>query len=160
MLLDESLETLQLEASDADGQTALARAAFGGHVEVIQLLLQHRASTIAANKFGETPLHLAAARGPAEVIEQIVHAAGPRAVSMRDHHGATSLHVAARAGHLPVLTSLLHNLPDERDDVAEVVGQLDRRGLTAADVAAGAGHVVALSVLEEVNATLSLSLHT
>jgi hypothetical protein len=101
-------------AKDAQGETALMKAAAGGHSEVVLLLL--RARTMEANETdakGETALMKAAAAGHADVVEHLVTAtrfggdAGPLvAVNLRDDQGETALRKARTRNHPKVVAIL------------------------------------------------------
>lgn len=74
-----------LAAHTRDGQTPLHCAVIGGHLDVVELLLQHRAPLDVENAYGGTPLgqaHWSAAHGDADryaAIVEVLTAAGARA---------------------------------------------------------------------------------
>ena len=49
-----------------DGATPLHRAAYNGHLEVIQLLLRHRADKMLENNFGQKPVNIVCGGGNKE----------------------------------------------------------------------------------------------
>ena len=55
-----------------EGRAALHLAAEKDHLNVVELLLEHKAFVNAKNKAGVTPAHLAAERGAAEIVELLV----------------------------------------------------------------------------------------
>lgn len=55
-----------------EGRAALHLAAEKDHLDVVDLLLQHKAFVNAKNKAGVTPAHLAAERGAADIVELLV----------------------------------------------------------------------------------------
>ncbi len=82
------------------------RAAGSGHAAVSAALIQNGASLFAAlNESQETPLHVAAQEGQAEVVTVLLtHGASPLA---RDFEGKTPLHGAAPGANADVVKILL-----------------------------------------------------
>lgn len=81
-----------LRASDTDGSTALHCAAWKGHLQVVQFLLQAGADVNAQNNndhWGTTPLH-AAAHANQTAIAQLLLDAGAD-VHAKDMNGKTPL---------------------------------------------------------------------
>ena len=70
-----------------------------------RLLLEAKAQVDILDAEGRTPLHLAAQRGTADIVEALV-ASGAEA-DARDGDGYTPLHMAARAGQRATLRALL-----------------------------------------------------
>lgn len=62
------LELAPLNEQDQHGDTALHKAAYLGHTDVIVLLLNAHASPTIKNNAGRTPLHLAASQGYVEAV--------------------------------------------------------------------------------------------
>ncbi|VDO98664.1 unnamed protein product [Heligmosomoides polygyrus] len=78
--------------SDADGYTALHRAAYNNHLEVVSYLLDSGANAEARTKQGWTPLHSAANWGNYEIIGRLIsHGAD---VNARSEGSVTPLHLA------------------------------------------------------------------
>jgi len=89
------------------GWTALHFAAFGGQVDVLELLLKHGADVDvrAKTKFDNTPLQAGALTGQVEAIRRLIaHGADVR---VKQAEGATALHEAAALGSEPLATLLL-----------------------------------------------------
>ena len=61
-----------IDATDSDGNTALALACAAGHGRIIKMLLRKGADINAANSDGNTPLHLAAANGRKAVVKFLI----------------------------------------------------------------------------------------
>ena len=66
-----TLLRIQIRADEVDeqGNTALHLAAQGDHKEVCSLLLKRREGTMAVNKEGLTPLHVASSAGSLSCIQ-------------------------------------------------------------------------------------------
>ena len=84
-----------INATDARGNTALARAAIWGHSRSAHLLLAHGADANSANRDGFTPLMHAAQHGRADVVQQLLeHGVNLNATNKK---GATALQLAQEA---------------------------------------------------------------
>jgi ankyrin repeat protein len=95
-----------------DGFSALHLAAFFGHAEVVELLLEHHAdiNAVAKNQTfapHATPLHSAVARGDARIAALLLNAGA--AADARAQGGRTPLHAAAAAGNEEIVKLLLHH---------------------------------------------------
>lgn len=87
---------------DQRGWTPLHRAAWWGHRDVAEVLVEHGANPNARSDKGVTPLHIAAYKGRKSVVEYLLdHGADP---SVRDNFGCTPPGEAARAGQEEVAT--------------------------------------------------------
>lgn len=94
-------------ASDWRGWTPLTLAAYNGHGEMIELLLNKQAIVDSRGPFGRTPLSLAAANGHKSVAQSLIwHGA---AVDSRDVYGETPLVRAVESDDTPVAELLLDN---------------------------------------------------
>jgi ankyrin repeat protein len=126
------------------GTTALARAAKGGDVEVVRLLLAHGANPTLPTVPGVTPLMMAAGTGysgrdsrgryqteeqAAEIIKLLLDAGAD--INQRANDGGTALHGAAGRGRNGIINLLVARHAD--------VTIKDARGRTAADTANGVG---------------------
>jgi ankyrin repeat protein/HEAT repeat protein len=81
-----------LLAAGAPPDGGLPQAAQGGHVELVQLLLDKGARVQTKSPDGSTPLHLAALQGGFKTVELLLkHGADPNKVNQE---GNTSLHMA------------------------------------------------------------------
>jgi ankyrin repeat protein len=127
-LLDRGAE---VNATEADGTTALHWAAQLDDLEMIALLLDAGAAPGAPTRFHVTPLELASNNGNAATVERLLGAgADPNAVS---REGQTPLMSAASSGSVGAVEVLLAH--GAKVDAAE-----SWRGQTALMWAAGEGH--------------------
>lgn len=80
--------------------TPLMEAASAGHVDIIKLLLQHKADVNAQSSTGNTPLMYACAGGHVEAVKELLE----KKANVEDHNenGHTPLMEAASAGHVEV----------------------------------------------------------
>ncbi|GLH13787.1 Ankyrin repeat and KH domain-containing protein mask [Gryllus bimaculatus] len=96
---------------DNSGWTPLHYAAFEGHREVCEALLEAGARVDEADNDGKGPLMLAAQEGHTQLVETLLreHGAPP---DQRAHDGKTALRLAAIEGHCEVVASLLNHGAD------------------------------------------------
>jgi ankyrin repeat protein len=116
----------QVEARNADGESALMLAAFKGYEDLVAALIARGADV---NKTGWTPLHYAATNGHIGVIKQLLEASAY--IDAESPNGSTPLMMAAQYGSLDTVKLLL----DEGADPT-LKNQL---GLTAIDFARRVG---------------------
>ena len=94
-----------VQARDPAGMTALHRAVWGGHPDIVRLLLERGAEVNAKDGGGQTPISLAARWGRSDVMNLLLeHGAD---ASITDDAGRTLLHYAAEYGHIEVMRALL-----------------------------------------------------
>eukprot|EP00427_Karlodinium_veneficum_P016205 CAMPEP_0169123830 /NCGR_PEP_ID=MMETSP1015-20121227/33997_1 /TAXON_ID=342587 /ORGANISM="Karlodinium micrum, Strain CCMP2283" /LENGTH=72 /DNA_ID=CAMNT_0009187199 /DNA_START=487 /DNA_END=705 /DNA_ORIENTATION=+ len=65
-----------MTAVDVEGETPIHKAAEGGHVEVLQTLLKHRADVHAEGIHGQTPVSIAFQYGMNDVIDFLLQSRG------------------------------------------------------------------------------------
>ncbi|KAF3843613.1 hypothetical protein F7725_002462 [Dissostichus mawsoni] len=114
LLLDEVDGADLVDSADAQGQEANVNAAskhgltalhlglLCGQEECIQCLLEQEASVLIGDSRGRTPIHLAAARGHASWLSELLSIAcsePPVPPPLRDGRGYTPLHWACYYGH-------------------------------------------------------------
>ena len=85
-----------INEKDADGRTALHRAAGGGHLAIARLLLEKGADIEAKDKYGTTALHFAASSGDEGLVRLLIEKGAD--VNAKDEDGMTALHEAASSG--------------------------------------------------------------
>jgi len=128
----------------ATGRTALFEAAANGHLEIVQLLLAHDASTDAVDRTtGRTALLEAAAAGHDEIVALLLSRDVNEEVT--DLTGDGIAHLAAKAGHHKVLHAI------RQAELDRLFERFDgRMGFTALMAAAGGlsrGHTACVGML-------------
>ena len=128
-----------VEERDEDGFTPLLNAAYFGHTEVCELLLEKgKANIEETDSLGNTALNQAADEGDASTVALLL-SKGAR-VDTRDKNGFTPLLAAAQKGHTEVCELLLDNGSD-LEESSPVTQE------TALHKAAGFGHESLLQLL-------------
>ena len=144
-LLEESVD---VNASQGDGTTALHWAAHRNDVDMARLVLEAGADVAAKTRLGEmTPLFMAAKSGNAAIVELLIEA-GADANSVNTEIGTTSLMLAAASGSVDAVNTLL-------DAGAEVDRKDINQGQTALMFAAAPGRVDVIKLLAERGADLN-----
>ena len=129
---------VDVNASEADGTTALHWAVRRDHLDAADLLIDAGADVAAENRYGVAPLSLACTNGSATMVARLLEAgADPNTASPQ---GETALMTAARTGAVDAVTTLLTH-------GAEVDAREGWRGHTALMWAAAEGHLAALEAL-------------
>ncbi|XP_067217780.1 transient receptor potential cation channel, subfamily N, member 1 [Chanodichthys erythropterus] len=131
-----------ITAADIHGQTPLHLAVENDHSEVVKLFLRHRPELATlANMEGATCTHIAAAKGSAAVIRELLtfNQGGPLTLNNKAN-GLCPLHLAAAGGHTEVVKVLL--------EAGASVKEEDVEGMTAIHLAAKNGHTHILEVLK------------
>jgi ankyrin repeat protein len=125
----------------ADGWTALHLAAFFGHRDCAQALLNGGSEVNArsTNPMRNTPLHAGTAGRNAEVIKLLIDFGAD--VNARQHGGWTPLHAAAQSGDVEIAKLLLEN-------GAEIGIRADNNQ-GAFDLALTRGHQAIVDLLEK-----------
>ena len=133
-------ETVDVNAPEPDGATALHWAAHWDELGTVDLLLRAGARVNVANDYGVTPVWLACENGSAAMVRRLLEAgANPNATLPT---GETVLMTAARTGNVEVVKALL-----ERG--ADVNAKENSHGQTALMWALGEGHLeVARALIE------------
>jgi uncharacterized protein len=137
-----------VNATQADGSTALAWAAHWDDLETANLLLQAGANVNAANEYGATPLSLACENGNAAMVDRLLQAgANPNTALLS---GETALMTAVNTGNVDVVKLLLAHGADAN-------AKETRRGQTALMWAVSEKHLDAVRWLLEHGADVQAS---
>eukprot|EP00444_Apocalathium_aciculiferum_P040542 CAMPEP_0183528058 /NCGR_PEP_ID=MMETSP0371-20130417/22465_1 /TAXON_ID=268820 /ORGANISM="Peridinium aciculiferum, Strain PAER-2" /LENGTH=468 /DNA_ID=CAMNT_0025727621 /DNA_START=39 /DNA_END=1441 /DNA_ORIENTATION=+ len=112
------------------GLNALGNSVHQGYAEVVDILLQARASANARER-NETPLGVATVQGHLEVVKVLLAHKADVLASTAD--GSTALHLATQDNHVAVVEALLGDSP-------QAVRRKTQRGLSALDLAEQKGH--------------------
>ena len=132
-----------VNATEADGFTALHWAAQRNDMQLVELLLGAGANAKASTRYNITPLYLAAVNGNAAVIERLLKTgADPNGTSQE---GQTMLMTAALSGKADAVRLLLTH-------GAQIDTKEPYRGQTALMWAAAEGNTAAVDVLLEAGA--------
>jgi len=137
-----------VNATDADNETALLKAAWKGHAEIIRLLLSKGADPSIATKTKWTPLMFAARDGHRNTVSVLLRSGKAGSVDAGDRKGVTALRKAVVAGHTSIVRALL--VAGARIDAHEPDGQ------TLLMMAALHGHTDVAHVLLEVGHAVDL----
>ncbi|KAI9658885.1 MAG: hypothetical protein M1821_001845, partial [Bathelium mastoideum] len=138
---------------ERDGRTALQAAAEGGHLAIVERLLQENADVNAAAAeygSGRTALQAAAGGGHLAIVERLLQEnADVNAAAAEYGSGRTALQAAAGGGHLAVVKRLLQENADVNAAAAKYEGR------TALQAAAGGGHLAVVERLLQENADVN-----
>lgn len=131
-----------INASQADGMTALHWAAYHDSLELAKLLVESGADASAENRYGVTPLSLACVNGNTEIVELLLEGGADPNATLSG--GETALMTAARTGRAGPVRALLARGAD--------VNAKERKGQTAIMWAAAEGHAEVVQLLLEAGA--------
>jgi uncharacterized protein len=126
-----------VNASQADGMTALHWVVYHDDLPTAALLVKAGANAKAANRYDVTPLSLACTNGNTQIVELLLKAGGDPSTTLRG--GETVLMTAARTGRPGPVKALLAQ--------GAKVNAKDRKGQTALMWAAAEGHAEVVSLL-------------
>jgi ankyrin repeat protein len=127
-----------VNATQADGATAIQWAVYRSDADMVDLLIAAGANVKTANQDGVTPLRLAGVSGNPVIIEKLLKAGADP--NERDPQGETPLMFAARSGNVDAIKVLL-------DHKADVNAKEELRGTTALMWAVEQLHPAAVKLL-------------
>jgi ankyrin repeat protein len=143
-------QKVDVNAPQPDGTTALHWTVRQDDLETADLLICAGANVKTANRFGATPLSLAATNGNAAMIEKLLKA-GEDANAVVSESGDTVLMLAARTGKPDAVAMLLNHGAD--------VNKTNATGQTALMWAAAERNAAAVQVLVDHKADLAARTH-
>ena len=147
-LLDQGSD---INATQADGMTALHWAAHRDDLEAAERLVEKGADVQAANRYSVTPLSLACTNGNGAMVELLLDAGADPNSTLRG--GETALMTAARTGKLAAVKALLTRGADPNRTE-------NYRKQTALMWAAADGHADVVKALVEAGADFSAALRS
>jgi ankyrin repeat protein len=136
-----------VNATEADGMTALHWAVRSNDIDTVQLLLRSGANAKTANRYGVTPLALAAENGSAAMIEALIKAGADANSALPE--GETVLMTAARTGNADAVKALVSH-------GAKVNAKEGWQEQTALMFAAAENHAAAVKALVEAGADMNV----
>ncbi|TKS67859.1 Serine/threonine-protein phosphatase 6 regulatory ankyrin repeat subunit B [Collichthys lucidus] len=149
-LLDRD-DSHQDDPESPNARSPLHLAAYHGHAQALEVLLQGETEVDQGDEAGRTPLALAALRGHTDCVHTLLsQGASPRTTDTQ--HGRTPVHLAVMNGH----TTCVRLLLDESDS-ADLVDAADSQGQTPLMLAVAGGHVDAVSLLLEREANVNVA---
>ncbi|CAO2207466.1 unnamed protein product [Urochloa humidicola] len=149
-----SLERRSRDSPGKRGDTPLHLVARSGSVAHAQRILGDLDRALVAemaakqNQDGETPLYVAAEKGHAEVVREILKVSDMQTAGIKASNSFDAFHIAAKQGHLEVLKEMLQAFPA----LAMTTNSVNA---TALDTAAIQGHVDIVNLLLETDASLA-----
>jgi ankyrin repeat protein len=136
---------MDISAQDNEGRQPAHVAARGGHLEVVNLLVELKVDISVQDNKGRQPIHEAAWGGHLGVVDRLVELKVD--TSAQDNGGWQPIHEAAWGGHLEVVDRLIELKVD--------VSARDNRGRQPIHVAAWGGHLGVVDRLIELKVDIS-----
>jgi hypothetical protein len=100
-----SMKGIEVESRNIYGDTPLILASFGGHIEIVDILLNHGAKIESKSNVDATPLYCACGNGQLTVVNLLINKGANTEASYND--GWRPLHAAAWNGHLEIVKALI-----------------------------------------------------
>ncbi|CAE7803953.1 Ankyrin-1 [Symbiodinium microadriaticum] len=105
--MESQLQKANIASQDGLGFTVLHHAAESGHLSMVDLLLERRASPLVLSNNGSLPLHLALASEATSVAYRLLESAPASASQAGGAGGSMAIHSAAGQGDVALLGHLL-----------------------------------------------------
>lgn len=131
---------------------AITHVSYSLALETIRELISKKASVVAADDYGQTPLMLAASNSETELVNMLLEAGAKPSLNAKDKAGRTALINAAgsfRASSLPIMRTLLGS--------GAKVNEANEDGATALMLAAKSASVERVETLLKSGATASVN---
>lgn len=113
--------------TDKRDRRPLHYAAYGNHADVVRLLLARGADVDAIDKDHYTALHAASASGAVIVVQQLLEAEAD--IMATNEQGNTPIHLACLNGHGDVLSYLMTELTDLKENVFDLLNMKNQSPL-------------------------------
>uniref|UniRef100_A0A1I8HHF1 ANK_REP_REGION domain-containing protein n=1 Tax=Macrostomum lignano TaxID=282301 RepID=A0A1I8HHF1_9PLAT len=98
---------MNVDIRGVNNETALCLAAAGGHTDLLNLFLQHKADVNAQDEDGDTPLITAVINGKNAFVRALLDQCGDKLnLDLRNKAGKTAIQIAFKAGNEEVVTLL------------------------------------------------------
>lgn len=148
MLLDYNAN---MSAGDWEGDTALHGAVSAGRIGVVNILLRtHRSRELEArNVHEQTPLHRAAEKGMAEILQLLLQFGANK--DALDNSGWTPLHSATASGQYDTIQALLQANADPN--------HRDKMGRMPLHIAASSGYLAIVQLLQRFHGNIRATHH-
>ncbi|XP_069675027.1 histone-lysine N-methyltransferase EHMT2-like [Periplaneta americana] len=129
-----------IHLKDEYGYSALHKAAFGGHADIVRELLLHGGLAVnVPNELGYYPLHLAAHFNHTETVTALLESNVP--VDSKDNGDNTPLHRAASRGNLQIVKLLVLQGAD--------IESVNKQNKTPIDLASNGNHLDVVNFLKK-----------
>ena len=142
--------SVEINAAQADGMTALLWAVYYDQAELVDLLLQQKADANKTNNYGVTPLSVAARNGNSQITKMLLDANADANAHLNGKE--TVLMTASRTGNSNVVKQLLA--------AKAAPNATEQNGQTALMWAAAEGHLDVVNTLLEANADATVTLRS
>ena len=133
--------SMALTQRGSHGFLAMHHAAYGGHLECVQLLLTFSNNGLFDDdEWGNNPIHWAARSGNPKVLQRMVDQYYPHILALSGGNGLRPLQIAIHMEHMDCIEYILETCPD-------IIKLTDEAGQNAIHHAAGTGKTEILNVL-------------
>ncbi|CAL4110590.1 unnamed protein product, partial [Meganyctiphanes norvegica] len=147
---------VDIDIGDGKEATPLHLAATCGHLQVLELLIEHGASVNCTNEHRQTPLHLAVEKGHVAIVEALLKAGAEADVRERKK-GRTPLHIGTIHNAIPILKLIMESLKHDVWESRRVMKIADKEGRNTLHLAASAGKLEAMGLCLAAGAEVNIS---